>query len=71
MSSKGFLVLANKIRSIVKVFDVVPSIPFWTIPSLVYKVFNDQALTFPDYVFIEKAINLKKLVFVSVTLHKH
>ena len=70
-SSKGFLVVANKVGSIVKVFDVLPSILFWTVLRPPYKVFDGQALTFPDCAFIEKAVNFEGLVFVSVTLHKH
>lgn len=69
-SSKGFLAVANKFESIVKVFDVVLSIPFWTVLRPSYEVFNGQALTFSDCAFIEKAINLKGLVFVSVTFNK-
>lgn len=34
--SKGFFVVANKVRSIIKVFDVVSSILFWVIPFPAY-----------------------------------
>lgn len=69
--SKGFLVVANKVRGIVKVFDVILSISFRSIPGPAYEVFNGQALTFLDCAFIKKAINFKGFVFVSVTLYKH
>lgn len=34
--SKNFLVVTNKVKGIVKFFDVVPSIPFWAVSFLVH-----------------------------------
>lgn len=69
--SKGFLVVVNKVKGIVKLFDIVLSIPFRYISGISYKLFNGQALTFPDCRLIEKAINFEGFVFVNVTFHKH
>lgn len=34
--SKSFFIVANKVKGIVKVFDVIPSIPFWAVLFLAH-----------------------------------
>lgn len=70
-SSKGFLVVANKVGGIVKVFDVIPSIPFRIIPGPVNKVLNRTALVFLHYLFVKQMVYFKGFGSVSITLDKH
>lgn len=71
MLSYVLLVYLNQLGDIVKVLDIIPPVPFGAVPGLLYKVLNGQALILCYYAFIKKAINLKRLVFVSVTIYKH
>lgn len=51
--SKGFFLVANKVGDIVKVFDVVLSIPFEALLDSTNQVFNRTALTLLYYLFIK------------------
>lgn len=69
--SKGLFVITHDVSNIVEVLDIVPSISFRFVSSPVYKIFDGKAPTFLYYAFIQKAINFERLVFVTITLHKH
>lgn len=51
--SKVFLIVVDKFGCIVKVFDVVLSIPFRVVAGPVDKVFHNTAFTFFYYLFIK------------------
>lgn len=69
--SKSLLVVANKVSGIVKVFDVVPSIPFRSIPGPANKIFNCAALTFFHRLLVKQTIYLKRFGDVNVTVNKY
>lgn len=57
--NKGFLIVANKIGDIVKVFDIVSSIPFRSIPYSLNKLFNYATLVFLYSLFVKQTVYLK------------
>lgn len=69
--NQGLLVVVNKVGNIVKVFDVVQSIPFRCVPGLVNEIFNRVALTFFHYSLVKKIVYLKEFGGVGVTVDKH
>lgn len=69
--NKVSLVVANKVRGIVKVFDIIPSIPFRFIPGPANEVFNCAALAFSHYLFVKQTIYLEGFDNVNVTVDKH
>lgn len=69
--SKSLLVVSDKVGGIIKIFDVVPSILFRSIPGPANKIFNYMALTFFYYLFAWQLVYLKEFDSVSVTVEKH
>lgn len=69
--SKGFLVVVNKVGNIVKVFDVISSIPFRSIPGPANNVFNRAVFAFFYCLFIKQMVYLKGFGGVNVTIDKH
>lgn len=55
----------------VKVLDIISLIPLKVVSGPAHKVLNSQSLTLLDCPLIEKAVNFKRLVFVSITFHKN
>lgn len=69
--SKGLFIIMLEVSGIVKVLDIISSIPLRSIFSLVYEIFDGQAPTFPYCTFVQKVIDFEGLVFVIITLYKH
>ena len=69
--SKAFLVFVDQLSYIVKVFYIVPPIPFWAVASPANEIFNNQALTSFDHPLVEEVVNLKEFDCVSIALNKN
>lgn len=69
--SQVFLVFADQLGCIVKVFYVVPPVPLWAIAGPANKIFNGQTLTSFDRPLVEQAVYLKGFKIVSITVDKH
>lgn len=69
--NKDFFVVANKLKVIVKVFNIILSISFRSIPGLVNKVFNRAALAFLYCLFIKQMVYLKRFGGISITVNKY
>lgn len=68
--SKVLFVFADKFDNIVKVFNVIPSIPCRAVAGPADEVLDCIALTFFDSLFIEQAVYFKRLKDVNVTINK-
>lgn len=71
MLSKDLLIVANKIDGIVKVLDVVSSIPFRSIPDLANEIFNHAALIFFHHLLVKQTVYFKRFDDVGITVYKH
>lgn len=69
--SEGLLVVADKVGGIVKVLDVVPSIPFRSIPGPANEVFYRAAFTFFHYSLVKQMVYLEGFDGIGVTVDKH
>lgn len=69
--NKGFLIVANKVGGIVKIRNVIPSIPFRSIPGSANIIFNCVALVFLYCLFVKQTVYLKEFSSVNVTVDKY
>lgn len=69
--SKGLLVVVNRVGGIVKVLDMVPSIPFRFIPGLANEIFNRTVITFFYFLFVKLTDYLKGFGGIGFTVEKH
>ena len=69
--SKAFLVFADQLGYIIKVFYVVPPVPLWAVASPANEIFNGQTFTSFDCPLVEQAVDLKRFKIVSITVDKH
>lgn len=67
----SFFVVVNKVKDIIKVFDVILSIPFKVVLGTKNKVFILTALTFLHYLYIKYMVSLERFCDVSVTVNKY
>lgn len=67
---KGLLVVASKVYGIVKVFDVLLSIPFRSIPGLANEIFNLATLTYFHRLHVKQTVYLKRFGNVGITIYK-
>ena len=68
--SQAFFIGLDQFGNIVEGFDNVTPIRFSAVFGLVCKVLDGQSFTFSNCLLFYKVVNLKGLVFVSVTFHK-
>lgn len=68
---KNLFIVTNMIGSIVKVLDVVPSIPPRSVSYLANEIFYCAALTFLNCLLIKQTFYLKRFCGVGVTVDKH
>lgn len=69
--NKSFFIVANKVGGIVKIRNVIPSIPFRSIPGSANIIFNCVALVFLYCLFVKQTVYLKEFGGVNVTIDKH
>lgn len=68
---KGLLVDANKVGGIVKVFDVVPSIPLMSVFCLANEILYRAVLIFFNCLLIKQTLYFKEFNGVGVIVDKH
>lgn len=69
--SKSLFIVTNKFGGIVKVFDIILSIPFRSISAPANKLFNRAALTFFYCLLIKQTVYFKRFGNVGVTVDKY
>ena len=69
--SKGVLVVTHKVGGIVKVLDILPSIPLRAVSSLTNEILHRAAFTFLHYSLVKQTVYLKGFDGIGVTVNKH
>ena len=69
--SKSLLIVTHKVGGIVKVLDVIPSIPFQPVSSPTNEILHCAALTFLYCSLVKQTVYFKEFGGVGVTVDKH
>lgn len=69
--NKVLFIFADKLGNIVKIFNIILSIPFKDITSLTNKVLDCMVFTFFDTLFVEQTVYLKRFKDVNIAVNKN